>query len=142
MSALFFSWSHANKIDIKISYNRDDWKIYGLQGTLFFASVKNFHELFSVQDDPDNVIIDFENVRVVDHSAIMLIDNLANKYKASGRKLHLINLNSDCLKILNGAQDMIEVNLLDTVKAASLRAEDKSKRNAQLALRLKESKIF
>jgi hypothetical protein len=37
---------------------------------------------------------------------------------------------------------MIEVNLLDTVKAASLRAEDKSKRNAQLALKLKESKIF
>ena len=67
---------------------------------------------------------------------------LPNKYKVSGRKLHLINLNSDCLKILNGAQDMIEVNLLDTVKAASLRAEDKSKRNAQLALRLKESKIF
>ena len=86
--------------------------------------------------------MDFENVRVVDHSAIMLIDNLANKYKASGRKLHLINLNSDCLKILNGAQDMIEVNLLDTVKAASLRAEDRSKRNAQLALKLKESKIF
>jgi SulP family sulfate permease len=142
VSALFFSWSHAKKINIKISYNRDDWKIYGLQGTLFFASVKNFHELFSVQEDPDNVIIDFESVRVVDHSAIMLIDNLANKYKSLGKNLHLINLNSDCLKILESAKDMIQVNLLDTVKAARLLAEDKSKRNAQLALRLKQSKIF
>jgi hypothetical protein len=72
----------------------------------------------------------------------MLIDNLANKYKSLGKNLHLINLNSDCLKILESAKDMIQVNLLDTVKAARLLAEDKSKRNAQLALRLKQSKIF
>ena len=70
----------------------------------------------SIQKDPNNVLIDFKNSRVVDHSAIMAIDNLANKYKAIGKKLHLIHLSPDCLEILDTAKSMVEVNLLEDPK--------------------------
>jgi len=55
-----------------------------LNGSLFFGSVKNFLDLFTPEDDPDDVIIEFQNSRVVDHSAIEAIDNLAKNI--SGRE--------------------------------------------------------
>ena len=116
VSALFFAWSHAKKIEVTTSTNKKGWKTYELEGTLFFASAKNFHELFDIQKDPKDVIVDFKGSRVADHSAIMAIDNLANKYKAAGKKLHLLHLSPDCLDILDTAKSMVEVNLLEDPK--------------------------
>ncbi len=61
-------------------------------------------------------MVDFKGSRVADHSAIMAIDNLANKYKAAGKKLHLVHLSPDCLDILDTAKSMVEVNLLEDPK--------------------------
>jgi len=116
VSALFFAWNHAKKIEVKTSTSKIGWKIYELDGTLFFASVKNFHELFDIQKDPKDVVVDFKSSRVADHSAIMAIDNLANKYKSAGKKLHLVHLSPDCLDILDTAKGMVEINLLEDPK--------------------------
>ena len=62
------------------------------------------------------MIIDFNNSKVADHSAIMAIDNIANKYKRVGKKLHLVHLSPECLEILDTAKDMVEVNLLEDPK--------------------------
>ena len=82
----------------------------------FFASTKNFHELFDIKKDPKDVIIDFEDSRVADHSAIMAIDNLANKYKLAGKNLRLINLSEDCIEVLDDAKNMIEINIIQDIK--------------------------
>ena len=116
VSALFFAWDHAKKINVNHRTNRRGWKIYQLDGTLFFASVKNFQELFDYKNDPKNVIIDFEKSKVADQSAIMAIDNIANKYKNAGKKLHLVHLSPECLEILDTAKEMVEVNLLEDPK--------------------------
>ena len=116
VSALFFAWNHAKRIQVSSSFNEKGWKTYELEGTLFFASTQNFHELFSIQKDPKEIVIDFKGSRVADHSAIMAIDNLANKYKMLGKKLHLIHLSPDCLEILDTAKSMVEVNLLEDPK--------------------------
>ena len=42
-------------------------KVYRLRGSLFFGSVKNFSDLFTPAQDPDDVIIDFHYARVFDH---------------------------------------------------------------------------
>jgi SulP family sulfate permease len=115
-SALFFAWEHAKKINVIEKKNKKGWKIYELQGTLFFASVQNFQDLFQYKTDPKDVIIDFKNSKVVDHSAIMAIDNIANKYKNAGKKLHLVHLSPECLEILDTARDMVEVNLIEDPK--------------------------
>ena len=113
VSALVFAWNHAKKIEVSTKTDKQGFKTYYLNGTLFFASAKNFHELFEVRKDPKDVVIDFKESRVADHSAIMAIDNLAAKYKAAGKKLHLVHLSPDCIDILETAKDMVEINRIE-----------------------------
>jgi SulP family sulfate permease len=111
VSALVFAWQHAKQIRVRTDLDGQGWKVYELEGSLFFASVANFQELFSPRDDPQDVVIEFLCARVVDHSAIQAIDALAERYRALGKRLHLRHLSPDCRELLEKAQDMIEVNL-------------------------------
>jgi SulP family sulfate permease len=113
VSALVFAWQHARQIAVRTSVDAQGWKVYELEGSLFFASVANFQELFSPKDDPQDVVIEFRRARVVDHSAIQAIDTLAERYRNLGKRLHLRHLSPDCRELLDKARDMIEVNLLE-----------------------------
>jgi sulfate permease, SulP family len=113
VSALVFAWEHAKQISAKSYRDEKGWKIYELQGTLFFASIAAFQNLFSPHTDSDEVIIDFRNAKVMDHSALAAIDALAIRYQSTGRKLHLRHLSPDCLELLDQAKGMIEVNVLE-----------------------------
>ena len=116
VSALIYVWEHAKFIEVTTSENEKGWKIYELKGALFFASVKNFNDLFTIKDDPDEIIIDFKLSKVADHSALMAIGNLANKYKLAGKNLRLINLSEDCIEVLDDAKNMIEINILQDIE--------------------------
>lgn len=116
VSALVFAWEHAKQIGVKTTTDQNGWKVYALEGTLFFASIANFQSLFTPFDDPQDVVIDFRLSRVVDHSALAAIDALANRYQTAGKKLHLKHLSPDCLDVLENAKGMIEVNLLEDPK--------------------------
>ncbi|WP_455203088.1 SulP family inorganic anion transporter [Kaarinaea lacus] len=113
VSALVFAWEHAKHINVKTYKDENGSRIYELNGPLFFGSVKNFLELFDVDNDPDDVIIEFQNSRVADHSAIEAIDNLADKYIQAGKTLHLRHLSPECRKLLKKAGDLVEVNVLE-----------------------------
>jgi len=113
VSALFFAWEHASHIHVKSYDTKDGSRVYELNGPLFFGSVKNFLDLFHPSQDPDDVIIEFQNSRVADHSAIEAIDNLAEKYIKAGKKLHLRHLSIECKELLTKAGDLIEVNVLE-----------------------------
>jgi SulP family sulfate permease len=113
VSALVFAWQHAKQIRVHAGVDAQGWKVYELEGTLFFASVANFNALFAPKDDPQDVVVEFRRARVVDHSAIQAIDALAARYRALGKRLHLRHLSPDCRELLDHARDMIEVNLLE-----------------------------
>lgn len=113
ISALVFAWQHAKNIEVRVSTEEHGWKVYDLHGSLFFASTSNFLALFSPKDDPEEVVIDFKNARVKDHSALEAIDTLADRYLQLGKKLHLRHLSPDCLELLDKAKGMIEVNVLE-----------------------------
>jgi sulfate permease, SulP family len=113
ISALVFAWQHAKNIGVKITTEEHGWKVYDLHGSLFFASTQNFLALFTPKDDPVEVVIDFKNARVKDHSALEAIDLLAERYTQLGKKLHLRHLSPDCLELLDKAKGMIEVNVLE-----------------------------
>lgn len=112
-SALSFAWEHAKEIKAKSDIDQAGWKTYTLEGSLFFASIANFTALFNPINDPENVVIDFKDAKVVDHSALEAIDNLADKYIQAGKKLHLKHLSPDCYELLKNAQDLVEVNLVE-----------------------------
>ena len=113
VSALVFAWQHAKHIHVKVSENEQGWKIYTLNGPLFFGSAARFLELFDAQSDPKDVIVDFGNSRVADHSALDAIDTLAERYVNAGKRLHLRHLSPDCTKVLKKAGDLVEVNLIE-----------------------------
>jgi len=113
ISALVFAWQHAKNIEVRVTTEEHGWKVYDLHGSLFFASTQNFLSLFSPKDDPAEVVIDFKNARVKDHSALEAIDLLAERYTQLGKKLHLRHLSPDCLELLDKAKGMIEVNVLE-----------------------------
>jgi SulP family sulfate permease len=111
VSALVFAWQHAKQIRVSISVDAQGWKVYELEGTLFFASSAGFQALFAPKDDPQDVVVEFRRARVADHSAIQAIDALAERYRSVGKRLHLRHLSPDCRELLERARDMIEVNL-------------------------------
>jgi len=102
ISALVFAWEHA-KIHATIESDENGKKVYRLEGPLFFASVASFAEQFDIDEDPDEVIIDFKNARVMDSSGAEAIDALTAKYKKAGKKLTLKHLSNDCKKTLTTA---------------------------------------
>ncbi len=113
VSALAFAWEHAKHINVKSYDNKYGIRVYELNGPLFFGSVKRFLELFDPENDPQEVIIEFQNSRVADHSAIEAIDNLAERYIKAGKTLHLRHLSPECTLLLEKAGDLVEVNLME-----------------------------
>ncbi|MGX9417318.1 SulP family inorganic anion transporter [Vibrio sp. RC27] len=110
-SALMFAWDHAKHIYATSKNNEDGSKEYVIHGPIFFGSTANFLELFNAKDDPKEVIVDFGQSRVADHSAIEAIETLAERYSVLGKTLHLRHLSPDCRKLLNKAGSLVEINV-------------------------------
>ncbi|MCK5727543.1 MAG: SulP family inorganic anion transporter [Thiotrichaceae bacterium] len=113
ISALIFAWQHAKQIFATTRTNRMGGKVYELNGPLFFASVQNFQEIFDPKNDPDDVVVDFRNSRVADHSAIQAIDKLAERYLKEHKRLHIKHLSPECQQLLKTAGDLVEVNVVE-----------------------------
>src|SRR5690606_16610171 len=67
---------------------------------LFFGSIQAFNEKFDPKTDPDQVIIDFVESRVSDHSALEAIFNIVEKYEAEGKTIKLKHLSQDCKELM------------------------------------------
>lgn len=113
VSALRFAWEHASHINAEKSIDENGSRIYKVNGPLFFGAVSHFLDLFDINTDPEDVIIDFANSRVCDHSAIEAIDTLAERYVSAGKKLHLRHLSIECKDLMKRAGDMIEINVIE-----------------------------
>ena len=87
----------------KMSENSEGAKVYRIQGPLFFGSTDGFTELFDLNTDPDQVIIDFADSRVVDQSALQAIEAVAARYQAAGKQIQLVHLSRDCHALLSKA---------------------------------------
>ena len=111
VSALVFAWQHATHIGADVKFNEFGSKIYQLHGPLFFASVTSFKDMFDVNGDPDDVVIDFYYSRVYDQSGLEAINWLAEKYEGNGKRLHLTHLSKECRDLLNKAGDLVEINV-------------------------------
>ena len=111
ISALVFAWNHATHMGADVKYNKFGSKIYQLHGPLFFASVTSFKDMFTILEDPDDVVIDFYYSRVYDQSGLEAINGLAERYEAAGKRLHLQHLSPECRGLLDTAGDLVEVNV-------------------------------
>lgn len=113
LSALVFAWDNAKRIRARKYVDEKGVKHYEIYGPLFFGSITAFNEKFDVQNDPDEVIIDFKESRVVDMSAIEALNKLTERYLKNGKVIHLKHLSPDCTALLKNAEQIIEVNILE-----------------------------
>ena len=113
VSALIFAWERAKSIGIERQKNQEGSTIYKVHGPLFFGSTTDFLTRFSPKDDSNDVVIDFGDSRVCDHSGLDAIDSLAERYTNAGKQLHLIHLSKDCRELLNNAGSLVEVNVIE-----------------------------
>ena len=113
LSALVFAWESAKRIRARKYIDEQGVKHYEIFGPLFFGSTTVFMEKFDILDDPDQVVIDFKESKVVDMSAIEALNKLTEKYKKAGKKIHLRHLSSDCRQLIKNAESVIDVNIIE-----------------------------
>lgn len=113
ISALVFAWDNAKRIRARKSIDENGVKHYEIYGPLFFGSVTVFNEKFDILNDPTEIIIDFKESRIVDMSAIEALNKITERYLKFGKKVHLRHLSPDCQKLLQNADKIIDVNVLE-----------------------------
>lgn len=111
VSALVFAWDNAKRIRARKSVDEFGNKVYEIYGPLFFGSTSNFIDKFDIPEDPDLVIVDFKESRVVDMSAIEILNKLTEKYAKVNKKVVLRHLSKDSIRLLENAKGIIEVNI-------------------------------
>ena len=86
-SALVFAWKSASRIRAleRPSIREEGAKVYEIEGPLFFSSTNSFLEIFKPNEDPDVIIIDFANSKVIDQSALKAIEDIAERYFKLGK---------------------------------------------------------
>lgn len=113
IAALVFAWDNAKRIRARKHTDEQGVKHYALYGPLFFGSVAAFQEKFDVQGDPQEVVIDFAESRVVDMSAIEALNKVTKRYLDAGKRVRLKHLSEDCRKLLDHASAIIDVNIME-----------------------------
>ena len=107
VSALAYAWNNARRIHAHTEISENGAKIYRIQGPLFFGSSDGFLELFDIQNDPNEVIIEFSDSRVVDQSALQAIEAVAGKYELANKRIQLRHLSRDCHSLLTKAGHLV-----------------------------------
>jgi SulP family sulfate permease len=113
ISSLVFAWDNAKMIRARKKIDAKGVKHYELYGPLFFGSVQAFNEKFDILNDPQEVVIDFSESRIVDMSGIEAVNRLTERYHKQGKTLHLKHLSPDCRNLLSKADAIIEVNIVE-----------------------------
>lgn len=113
ISALVFAWESAKRIRARKYVDDNGVKHYEIYGPLFFGSTAAFAEKFDVSNDPQEVIIDFKESKISDMSAIDAVNKITERYAKVGKKIHLRHLSADCRALLQNAEEVIEINIME-----------------------------
>ncbi len=113
VSALVFAWENAKRIRARKFVDEHGIKHYEIYGPLFFGSISLFNSKFDVANDPNEVIIDFKESRIADQSAIEAVNKITEKYRDAGKTIHLRHLSPDCVKLIERADEIVDVNVLE-----------------------------
>jgi SulP family sulfate permease len=103
ISALVFAWKHA-RITARTHLEDDGTKVYDFDGPLFFGCVTTFNEEFDIEHDPDQIVLDFKDARVMDISGVEAIDAITKKYLDAGKTIKIRHLSDECKNIMNNAK--------------------------------------
>ncbi|UCS92911.1 SulP family inorganic anion transporter [Echinicola marina] len=113
ISALVFAWENSKMIRARKTIDKNGVKHYEIYGPLFFASALTFGEKFDPTNDPDEIIIDFAESRIVDHSGIDAVHKVTERYNKVGKTVYIRHLSTSSKTLLEKAEKIINVNYAD-----------------------------
>lgn len=113
LSALVFAWKSSRNVRRSLLADSTFTRVYGLEGLLYFGSVRDFAEKFDPAKDPAQVVLDFRDARVCDLSGLEAIRALADRYQNVGKTLQLRHLSSDCRRMLERAGSLVDVQVAE-----------------------------
>ena len=116
ISALVFAWQKSTQISVRRYIDENNITHYDFDWPLFFGSIEKFKTLFSIQEDTKEIIIDFADSKIMDHSAIEAIDSLTEKYAIEQKTLHIRHVSEDCRKLIKNADKIIDINIIEDPK--------------------------
>jgi len=108
IAALSFAWRHAREIRADVT-QANGVKTYTPHGTLFFASIAHFNELFDPASDSQQVVLDCRHLRLADHSALVAVAALSERYAKAGKTLQVLHLSRRCENLLQRSGVMLTV---------------------------------
>lgn len=76
----------------KLTMSSSIVKVYSISGPLTFASARVFCEYFTLDNDPETVVVDFRRSLVCDFSAVGVIRELALRYRDTERRFLVHNI--------------------------------------------------
>lgn len=109
ISALVFAWESAKRIRAREYIDDNGVKHYEIFGPLFFGSTMAFVEKFDVNDDPNEIIIDFKESKIVDMSAIDAVNKITERYAKANKTVRLYHLSEDCRLLLKNAAIIVDI---------------------------------
>lgn len=115
ISALVFAWENAKRIRARKFVKEDGTKVYEIWGPLFFGSIQAFNEKFDVNNDPQNIEIDFMEARISDHSSLEALFTLVEKYQAAGKTISLKHLSEDCKILMKKASPKLAEVIIEDI---------------------------
>jgi len=110
IASLVYSWENSKRIRARKRVDENGVKYYEMYGPLFFASATNFGEKFDPINDPDEIIIDFKESRIVDHSGLDAVHKVTERYHKLGKTVYIRHLDTGSKNLLNKAEKIIKVN--------------------------------
>lgn len=113
LSALVFAWDNAKMIRARKFLSPDHVKYYYIHGPLFFGSASTFSQKFDFAADPAQVVIDFQESRIVDMSALEALKKVQDRYKALNKSVTLANVNDDGRRLIENTKGMLEVTFVN-----------------------------
>ena len=110
IAALAFAWQHSRDVTCEVENSEPGKRRYHPRGTLFFASTTHFAQLFDPQNDPQQVEIDCRHLRLIDHSAVAALENLAGRYRKFDKTLQFSNLSARNQQLLERADAAVAIS--------------------------------
>lgn len=84
-----------------VELNGETAKVYRIKGQLYFASTTMFLELFEFDNEYEDIIIDFKDAHVWDHSAIVAVKSAKDKFARYGNDVSIVCMNKKSSNIVS-----------------------------------------
>lgn len=115
IAALSYAWKSGTLLECTTRHEcnvgegeRGSIKTYIFEGQLFFGSVEEFTDYFTISTDPATVKVDLSRLQIVDFSAVQAINELGTLYQQAGKQLLLENTRPASMKTLQLAGGLLE----------------------------------